>query len=228
MQNFQVKTIQYFFILICLFNLSKTKAQEIRGFGNVSLYYASEDFKKGLITDLGGGVEFGFHPLFKPEVSVSYSIIGVRDIKEYNEVENSTEIIKKNVSSFNFTIGPKIYFWFDKDDDDNVVYSYYIVPKINMSRITANQNYSFMDHDIPLNSFDQKNRISDWQHSFGLTIGMEYPLSQDSSNSIAFSVNLTNVNMGKTLNRLPHNEIDYNTIGVGVGISYYFGIKKNN
>lgn len=219
--NILNKIVFVLFLII----VSTTKAQEIRGFGNVSFYYASEDFKKGLITDLGGGLEFEFHPLFKPEVAVSYSFMGIKDVKEY-DYANRTEVIKKDVSSINVTIGPKIYFWFHDSDEDSVAYSYYIIPKINMSRITANQSYNLIDQNVSSNSFSEKNRIADWQHSFGLSIGMEYPFSEESSNSIAVSVNITNINMGKTLNRLPYNKIDYSTIGLGVGISYYFGRKK--
>lgn len=213
------------FILL-VFPFLTNRAQGIRGFGDVSLYYASEDFKKGLITNLGGGLEFEFHPLFKPEVAINYSIMGIKDIKDYNY--DNTEIIKKDVSSINFTIGPKIYFWYHENDGNSVSYWYYITPKINMSRISATQNYSFIDHTNAANSFNEKYRIGDWQHSFGVSIGMEFPFFEESADAIAISVNITNINMGKTLNRLPYNEIDYSTIGFGVGISYYFGIKKAN
>lgn len=226
MNTFKFNILKQLLLLMCLLIFSNTKAQGIRGFGDVSLYYAGEDFKKGLITNLGGGVEFEFHPLFKPEVSLNYSIMGIKDIKEYNVVDNSTEFIQKNVSSVNFTIGPKIYFCYNEKGDDDVDYWYYITPQINMSRITTTQNYSFIDHSNSSNSFNKKDRISDWQHSFGVSIGMEFPLSENSSDAIAVSLNITNINMGKTLNRLPYNEIDYSTIGLGVGIRYYFGIKN--
>ncbi|PWB19438.1 hypothetical protein [Flavobacterium sp. HTF] len=218
-----LKVFRKVIFIILLISVCATKAQRIRGFGNISFYYENEDFKKELMTDLGGGVEFEFHPLFKPEVSVSYSIMGIKDIKEYDYVQNSRKMIQKDVSSLNFTIGPKIYLWYQDFTSDNAACWYYIIPKINMSRITANQSYNFIDDNNSSKSFNEKSKIADWQHSFCFTIGMEYPLSEDGTSSLAISVNATNINLGKTLNRFPHNEVDYSTIGYGIGLTYYFG-----
>ncbi|WP_338840022.1 hypothetical protein [Flavobacterium ginsenosidimutans] len=211
------------FILLVL-SFSAGKAQAIRGFGNVTAYSVSNDFKKGAIVYIGGGAEFEFHPLFKPEVSLSYSLMGLNDQEFYDFDTNTLEKLSGDVYMLNFNVGPKIYFWYSGETFDSAACWYYIVPKINMSRIVANGNYQFIDYDDPQNNLIQKGHRADWQHSFGLTLGMEFPIFN--SDAIALSVTVNKTNMGKTLNRLPYNNTDYGTLLAGAGISYYFGIKK--
>ncbi len=211
------------FILLVL-SFSAGKAQAIRGFGNVTAYSVSNDFKKGAIVDIGGGAEFEFHPLFKPEVSLSYSLMGLNDQEFYDFDTNTLEKLSGDVYMLNFNVGPKIYFWYSGETFDSAACWYYIVPKINMSRIVANGTYEFMDYNNSQNDIIKKGHSADWQHSFGLTLGMEFQISDTDSVTLSASVN--KLNLGRTLNRLPYNNIDYSTIGLGLGISYYFGIKK--
>lgn len=213
-----------FFVLLLTLSFSTIKAQNIRGFGNVTAYSVSNDFKKGAIVDVGAGAEFEFHPLFKPEVGIGYSIMGLKDQEFYDFDSNSLQKLGGDIYMINFNLGPKIYFWYSGDYSEDAYCWYYIVPKFNMSRIVANGNYEFTDYSNPINNYTQKGRSADWQHSFGLTLGMEFPIFN--CDSVAFNLNFSKINLGKTLNRLPHNDIDYSTIGVGFGISYYFGIKK--
>jgi hypothetical protein len=211
------------FILLLL-SLSPIKAQNIRGFGNVTAFGVNNEFKKGAIVDIGAGAEFEFHPLFKPEVGVSYSIMGLNNQEFYDFNSNTLEKLSGNAYIFNFNLGPKIYFWYSGEDVDNASCWYYIVPKFNMSRIVANGNYEFIDYNNPSNGITQKGRSADWQHSFGLSLGVEFQISD--TDSFTLSANVNKLNLGKTLNRLPQNNIDYSTIELGVGISYYFGIRK--
>ncbi|MHC0443149.1 hypothetical protein [Flavobacterium sp. 3-210] len=207
-----------------MLSFSFVNAQVIRGFGNVTAYSVSNDFKKGAIVDVGGGAEFEFHPLFKPEVGISYSIMRLKDQEFYDFDSNTLEKTSGNVYMLNFNLGPKIYFWYSGEDYDNAACWYYVVPKINMSRIVANGTYGFIDYSNPENNFSVNGKSADWQHSFGLTLGMEFPIFN--SDAIALSLNFNKISLGKTLNRLPYNNTDYSTIGVGAGISYYFGIRK--
>jgi len=212
------------FLILTMLSFSFVNAQAIRGFGNVTAYSVNNNFKKGAILDLGAGAEFEFHPLFKPEIGISYSLMGLKDQEFYDFDSNTLEKLSGDVYMLNFNLGPKIYFWYKLDEEDDIEYLYYIVPKLNMSRIVANGNYEFIDYSNSVNSYTQKRQSADWQHSFGLTLGMEFPIFN--SDSVAFNLNLSKISLGKTLNRLPHNNIDYSTIGVGFGINYYFGIKN--
>ncbi|MFC4476282.1 hypothetical protein [Flavobacterium chungangensis] len=214
------------FLILMMLSFSFVNAQAIRGFGNVTGYSVSSDFKKGVIVNLGGGAEFEFHPIFKPEIAISYSLMGIKDQKQYDFDTNTTEINTGSAYGLNFSLGPKICFWCREDDEDELSCIYYITPKVNMSRIIATGNYAFIDHNNASNNFYESRKIADWQHSFGLSVGMEIPVSE--TNSIAISIDISNINFGKTLNRLPYNNVDYTTVGVGAGLTYYFGIRKGN
>lgn len=212
------------FLILAMLSFSFVNAQAIRGFGNVTAYSVNNNFKKGAIVDLGVGAEFEFHPLFKPEIGISYSLMGLNDQEFYDFDTNTLEKLSGDAYMLNFNLGPKIYFWYSGEDEENAGCWYYVVPKLNMSRIVANGNYEFIDYSNPVNSYIQKGQSADWQHSFGLTLGMEFQLSDTDSVTLSASVN--KLNLGKTLNRLPNNNLDYSTIGLGFGINYYFGIRK--
>jgi len=213
------------FLILMMLSLSFVNAQAIRGFGNVTAYGVSNDFKKSVIVNLGAGAEFEFDPIFKPEIAVSYSLMGIKDQKQYDFDTNTTEINTGSAYSLNLSLGPKIYFWHGEEDEGELPCLYYVTPKVNMSRIIATGNYAFIDHNNASNNFYDSRKIADWQHSFGLSVGMEFPVSE--TNSIAISIDISNINFGKTLNRFPYNNVDYDTsIGVGAGLTYYFGLRK--
>ena len=205
------KFVFYILFLTAVYSL---RAQEIRGFGSFAGYISNDEFKRNTIFEAGAGIECSLNEFIKPEISVSYFFMGLKDEK-WKESQD-VAILKKNAAALGLSFAPKIYFWKSIDEEGSET-SYFAAPKFSMSRIMASGMYT-----SGVNSERQK--IGDWQHFFGLSLGMDFPLSEANSNSLAFTLNFTKLDFGKTLKRLRHNEADYNDAMVGFTAIYYFGL----
>ncbi|WP_433764208.1 hypothetical protein [Flavobacterium ginsenosidimutans] len=207
-----------FFILMIISSFS-LNAQEIRGFGSLMGYHAGEKINKKTVLNFGGGVEFRIHPLIRQEVALSYYMMRIKDDLSYyyeNDVQNS-EIIKASASALNISFGTKI--------NGNGDWScFYITPKLNMSKVFGSGEYRFIDTSNSSNNIYDKGKAARWQHSFGIGAGIEIPVSE--FDSIALHFDFCNIQLNKSLNKLPTNQIDYGRIGFGGGIVYYFAFKK--
>lgn len=215
------------FLLMFLVFLSTANAQTIRGFGSLSCSWLNDNFVSNVVRNSGAGLEFKINPLVKPEIGFSYSYPYIENRPgNYDFDSNTLERLSIHFYMLNFDLGSKIYFLYDGDDIEYSVCKWYITPKLNMSRIVANGNYMLIDYTTPENSILINGKSSGWRPSLGVTIGMEFPIGDSGSLAFAGNMNFLKVNLNKTLNNLPNNNIDYGKIGGGLEIRYYFGIRK--
>lgn len=214
-------------LLMFLVVFSIANAQTIRGFGSFSVSNLNDNFGSNLVRNWGAGLEFKVNPLVKPEIGFSYSYPYIENGEgNYNFDSNTLEKLSAHLYTLNFDLGSKIYFFYGGDDIEESCCYLYITPKLIMSRIVANGNYMLIDYTTPENSIFINGKSSSWQPSFGITLGMEYAFGDIGSFAFAANINFLKVNLNKTLNNLPNNNIDYGKIGGGLEVRYYFGIRK--
>jgi hypothetical protein len=197
--------------------ISNVDAQEFRGFGNYSLYYGNKNFKPaGILNEVEIGVDMAYCYFLKPQLSISYFSSEIKDESKYDHENNALETLSKRAYAINSSLGVKFYPNFD----------YYILPQLNVARIQAFGNYNSVDYYNVSNSLAFRERTQKWQISFGLEIGREFELSESSYNSINVSLNYNRLNLGKALNRLQYDNSNYHSNNFGLGVSFYFGLKK--
>lgn len=217
------KTKTIFFILLMWF-CNNINGQEMRAFGNYSMYFGSKN--TGMVKAIEAGIDYGDFPGVAFQLSASYLTSGSKE-KEYYDYENYVlEKLSMRGSAINTSLGLKVYNMFS-DEDVETMYPYYIMPKLNVAHIRATENFRSTDYFYPENSFNQERSISNWQVYFGIEVGYEFFLSENNSNSISISLSYNRINLAKGLNKLPHDNFEYGRHdSFGLGLSFYIGVKN--
>lgn len=230
-------TYQKFFALLLLSLIPfAINAQAIRGFGSASLYSANDGFYKDMFKQIEIGVDYDDgkdfsddDKIISPQVSVSYFSGKMKDKVNYDYENYVQEIMSKKAKAVNLGIGLKFHrllnYLFENEGNG---FSVYLMPKLNIARITATGYYSLDDYFEPSNSVISVERVQKWRVYGSLDAGMEFYLSESSYTSIALNLTVSRLNFGKAFNELQYDNSNYGKFNFGVGLSYYFGLKKFN
>jgi hypothetical protein len=210
-------------LIFLLVFVAGVNAQILRPFVGGSAYL-QWDFKKSSFAGVNLGAGLKINPYFMPELECSYFFGGIEDATQYTFETPSvqTELYIRSVSSTNFSFCPKIAMANSNDGSSYLV----ILPSYTISNIKARGNFvSFNENSTSTTKHEFEKST---QHSLGLGVGLEIPLSGDNSNSIALILYYSGVNLGKIINNLEHSEdYTFNSNGVlGVGVNYYFSFRK--
>ncbi len=207
--------------LLCFFNV---KAQEMRAFGNYSMYFGNKN--TGTIRSVEAGIDHGDFPSLAFQLSASYLNSDNKDKEHYDYDNYVLEKLSTKGSAINTSLGLKVYNVFLNQYEEKT-FTYYIMPKLNLARIRATENFSSTDYFYPSHSFDEERSISSWQVYFGIEIGYEIFLSENNSNSIAICASYNRINLTKGLSKISHENFQYaRHDSFGVGLSFYLGVKK--
>ncbi len=201
------------------------KAQIVRPFIGGSAYL-QWDFEKSSYAGANAGAVFKIKPYFMPELECSYFFGGIEDATKYKFGTPiiQTELYIRSVSSLNFSFCPKICIGNKRDGANYLV----ILPRYTISKIEAKGNFvEFNENGTSKNNYEFEKST---QHSVGLGIGLDIPLSGDNSNSICLIIYYNGVNLGKVINNLEHSsDYKFNSNGVlGAGVNYYFSFRKSS
>lgn len=182
--------------------------------------YVHSDFEKSVILSLRSGAEFNVSKYLKPEIEIS-GLLGnleTRSTVDANNVMNAE--YTRTASAVNFSFTPKIIL-------GNELVSYFeILPKYSISTIEAHKNTYNYNTNGNLTS-SKKEIAKEWSQSLGIGIGYNFSFSDEYSDSMSLILDLQNVNLGKTLNKLSPNASRIDTKWIlGFGINYYFNFKK--
>lgn len=199
-------------------------AQELRGFGNYSMYLGTGSSES--VKEMEAGIDIGDFPSIAIQLSLSYFTLKNKEQENYDYDNYVLEKQSAKGYAVNTGLGLKLYNLF-LDDYLGGEFNYFIMPKLNLARIQATENFSSSDYFNPSNSFIQKRSLPAWQVYGSVEIGYEFFLSENNSNSIVVSAIYNRLNLGKGLNKMPYNNVDYSRPdNFGLGISFYLGIKK--
>lgn len=216
-----LKNILKVFLLLFLI---KGNAQHARAFINLSCYSHS-DFKGNIFAEVGAGTEVKVHRLFKPEVGISCFAGNLEDYtSKLDEQGNALDlrISKANAVNLNFT--PKISLFAKEASAGDVFLQ--ILPRFNLAKITAERSYTVVDQNKPSQYVTTTKRISEWQSSFGIGLGLDIVLSDKNYDSLSINVYYNGVDMGKALIEVNNSTSRVDTKTVGAGVSYYKGFEK--
>lgn len=212
-------------LFVLLFFSGGTKAQIVRPFIGGSAYL-QWDFEKSSYAGVNVGTEFKIKPYFMPEFECSYFFGSIEDASKYKFGTPiiQTELYIRSVAALNFSFCPKIAIVNKNDGASYLV----ILPRYTISSIEAKGNFvEFNENGTSTNNLEFEKST---QHTFGLGVGLDIPLSGDNSNSICLILYYSGVNLGKAINNLEHSSgYEFNSNGVlGVGLNYYFSFKKSS
>ena len=221
-----------FFILFVL-SCNTIIAQQLRTFGNYSIFF--EDTNKGIIRGVEAGIDYtdieddeersGTRIAF--QLSAAYITLGNKTQENYDWDNSVTETLSTKGYAINTSLGVKIYNLFLDEYLGVDGLDYFIMPKVNIARIAATENFTSRDEYNSFNTFDQQRNSKNWQCYFGIEIGYEFFLSENNSNSVVLTANFNGLNFSNAFKKMPYNNMDYSYGGnFGVGASFYFGIKK--
>ncbi|MRX41826.1 hypothetical protein GJU43_21290 [Flavobacterium sp. LC2016-23] len=213
------KTLFFLLVLFCL----KSNAQHARVFANISAYSHS-DFENNSFAEVGAGLEVKVHRFLKPEIGVSYFIGSLEDYSRNDALGNTLDIRTSKAYALNFNLTPKISLYSKEVNSGDVFIQ--ILPRFNVSKIGADRHYTLINQTKPSASVTTKETVSEWQHSFGIGLGIDIVLSDNSYDSISVNLYYNGVNMGKALTEVNHSGSRVNTETLGLGISYYLGFEK--
>jgi len=210
-----------FYFLFILFSVSLNA--QVRAFAG-GTYYRHTDFQESGYLEVTSGVDVKVYKFFKPEASISYYFGRLEDYNKLDQAGNIISISKANASALNFGFTPKICLsWSEVSAGDAVLQ---ILPRYNISRIEAQQNYTLINQSNPAQSKTQKDIVTEWQHSLGIGLGLDIMLSDKNYNSLAINLYYTGVDMGEALTDVKKSNTHYDSTTLGLGMNYYFGFKK--
>jgi hypothetical protein len=213
------KSLFFLLVLLC----AKSNAQHARVFANFSAY-AHSDFENNSFAELGAGLEVKVHRFLKPEIGVSYFIGSLEDFSKVDQQGNRLDFRTSKAYALNFNLTPKISLYSKEVNSGDVFIQ--ILPRFNVSKISADRNYTVINQTKPSASVTTKETITEWQQSFGIGVGFDIVLSDKSYDSFSVNVYYNGVNMGKALTEVNHSGSRVNTETIGAGISYYLGFEK--
>ncbi|PKB18869.1 hypothetical protein [Flavobacterium sp. 5] len=208
------------FIIFLAISLN-AKAQIVRPYIGAAGYLYS-GFEKSLFVGVDGGTEFKINRFIKPEIDISYFYGTNQNKTNYGSQGQLISVFSSTASALNFNFCPKICIGNDGQRNSFLV----ILPKYTFSKVTAVGEFTTINSkDVKTTT---KETITDWQHSLGIGIGVDFSISSNNTDSFCVNIYYQNVDMGKALNQLSHNGEIVNTNNVlGLGFNYYFGIKTN-
>lgn len=199
-----------------------TYAQKIRPFVGVSAYIDT-DFNKSFFGDLKAGAEYKLAYYLKPEIEISYMFGVLEELTDRNDEGLVLSEYSKKVSAINYSFCPKIILGNKNGDGSGYLQ---ILPKYTYSSIQATGNRVSRNPSNLSKPIEEKEKVSDNQHSFGIGLGYVTDLSDDNSQSLAFNIYFNNIDLGNALNMLKQDR-KFNTQNViGLGVNYYFTFKK--
>jgi opacity protein-like surface antigen len=209
------------FLIILIMLSFNAMSQIIRPFVGAAGYIYSS-FKNSLFVGVEGGAEFKINRFIKPEIEVSYFYGSLEDTSNYGSQGQLISTFSSYSSAINFNVCPKICIGNTDQNDRYIV----ILPKYSFSNVTAVGEFSSLNsNDVKTTT---KETISDWQHSLGIGIGVNFNLSDNNTDSFCVNIYYQNVDMGKVLNELNHSDAEISTNNVlGAGFKYYFGSRVN-
>lgn len=196
-------------------------SQIVRPFVGAAGYIYS-GFENSLFVGVEAGTEFKMNRFIKPEIEVSYFYGSVEDASNYGSQGQLLSTFYSYASAINFNVCPKICIGNTDQNNRHIV----ILPKYSFSNVTAVGKFSSLNsNDVKTTT---KETISDWQHSLGIGIGVDFGLSDNNTDSLCLNIYYQNVDMGETLNELSHSDAKISTNNVlGAGFKYYFGNRIN-
>jgi hypothetical protein len=207
--------------LVILFSIG-LKAQ-VRAFVGGTVYRHS-DFQESGYLEVTSGVDVKVYKFFKPEIGVSYYFGRLEDYNKLDQEGNIISVSEANAKALNFGFTPKICLsWGEYSAGDAVLQ---ILPRYNIARIEAQQNYTLINQSNPVQSKTQKNSVTEWQHSLGIGLGLDIILSDKNYDSLAINLYYTGVDMGEALTEVKKSNTNYDSTTLGLGVNYYFGFKK--
>lgn len=213
------KSIYYFLLIL----FSAYSNAQVRGFVDLSLY-RNTDFQGSGYIEGGLGLEVKVYKFFKPELSVTYYYGSLEDYNKLNDVGNITSVSKVDAGALNFGFTPKICISCGEYGAGDALLQ--ILPRYNISRIEARQDYTTFTQNNPAQSKTQTEIVTAWQQSVGIGIGVDIILSDKNYDSLAVNLYYTGVNMGKALSEVESSNTRYDSRTLGFGMNYYFGFKK--
>ncbi|MEN2401295.1 outer membrane beta-barrel protein [Flavobacterium sp. MC2016-06] len=210
------------YLLLFLFAV-QVNAQHARLYANVSGYLQS-DFETRSFFEVGSGIEVKVHRFFKPEIGVSYFFGSLEDFTKVDGQGNVQSLRTSNANALNFNLTPKIsLFSREVNSGDGFIQ---ILPRFNISKIEANRYYTVVNQSNPANSVTTKEKVVEWQKSFGIGVGVDIVLSDKNYDSVSLNVYYNGVNLGKAVTDVNHSSAKLDTNTLGFGVSYYLGFEK--
>lgn len=215
-----MKYVFYFLFFVASLNIN---AQRVRAFSGVGAYL-DNDFANSTFLEAKLGVEFKITSFLKPEIEVNYLVGGLEDVIIRDNQGNVSNLYVRTVSSLNYTLSPKICI----GDSDNQAGSghFLILPRYSVSRIEARGNYTTINQANLSKSIEEREIITEWQHSLGIGVGIDFGISRN-YDALSLILYYNGIDMGNALNSLKHSGGKFSTNNViGFGINYYFSFKK--
>ncbi|WP_123955267.1 hypothetical protein [Flavobacterium cheongpyeongense] len=199
-------------------------AQKIRPFVGVSAYIHT-DFDKSVIGDLKAGAEYRALYYLMPEIEINFMYGVLQNVTNRNDIGLVISEYSRKASVINYSFSPKIILGNKNPDGSGYIQ---ILPKYTYSDIYA-KGTTFKRNPANLSQpLEEKEKASSSQHSFGIGIGYVTALSDNGSQSLALNIYLNNVDLGKALNKLKHDKTFNTETVIGIGLNYYFSLKKKS
>lgn len=216
--------MRYILYSLLLVSSLSVNAQRVRLFAGGSAYL-DNDFLNSTFVEIKVGSELKINRIIKPEIELSGFLGGIEDDISRNDQGVATEIFTRAVSALNFSFCPKIYF----GSTNNSVGSghFQILPRYSISKIEARGNLFTINQSNPSSSTSEKEILTEWQHSLGIGLGIDFGISHKNYDSLSLNLYYNGVDMGNALSNLKHSGGKFATNNVlGFGINYYFSFKK--
>jgi|GEM_PF-1748698 len=223
-------TVYFILIVVPFYNSS---AQQMRVFGNYFHYPKTK--MSGTMREIQAGVDYGDFeyeyeddPLIAFQLSASYITLEGKTQGNYDYDNYVLKTWSTKGFAVNTALGCKIYNLFLGDFlEGRSQLSYFIMPKLNLARIVATEDFTSTDYFYPSNSIQQIRSSSTYQFYFGVEVGYEFFLSENNCNSIVLTGSFSRLNFNKAFKKMPHDNIHYSSgNNFGFGVSFNFGITK--
>lgn len=215
-----MKNILGLFFLISL----GTYAQKIRPFVGVSAYIDT-DFSKSFFGDFKMGTEYKLAYYLKPEIEINYMFGTLEELTDRDDTGLVLSEYSKKVSAINYSFSPKIILGNKNGDGSGYLQ---ILPKYTYSSIQASGHRVSRNPTNLSKPLEEKEEISDNQHSFGIGLGYVIDISADNSHSLALNLYFNNIDLGNALNMLKQDRRFKTQDVIGFGLNYYFVFKKRS
>jgi hypothetical protein len=213
-----MKNILGLFFLISL----GTYAQKTRPFIGVTSYIDT-DFNKSFFGDLKLGAEYELAYYLKPEIELSYMFGALEQLTNRDNTGLILYEYSKKISAINYSFCPKIIIGNKNSDDSGYLH---ILPKYTYSNIEATGNRVYRNPSNLSKPIEEKEKVSENQHSFGIGLGYVIGFSDDNNQSLAFNIYFNNIDLGHALNMLKQDRQFKTQDVIGFGLNYYFAFKK--
>jgi hypothetical protein len=213
------------YIVVFLLVSFGTFAQKVRPFLGVSGYIDS-DFSQSGFADLKAGAEYNATYYLKPEIEISYMFGVLEKLTDRDDAGLILSEYSKKVSAVNFSICPKIILG-NKDEDGTSGYLQ-ILPKYTYSKIEANGYRLSRNPNDVSKPIEERENKPDSRHSLGIGVGYVFDLSDENPDSIALNIYFNNIDLGNALNSLKQDRRYKTNDVIGLGVNYYFSLKKKN